>query len=281
MTMTINPAILYNLTASDKNGTLPYKGSINANIAYVNNLSTPIRGGLAAIVGGYDDATTSGYAQLRYLAKNYSNGLPDGSEYNDAKTVLTVTNEFENSPLNLADYDSTFTTVNAAARTTGLKIAGNSGSDTLTGGNGTDAFIYSAGNDVITDYTVGEKISPGAAITNASISGNDAVLTLGSDTLTIKNGKSKTLSLITATGKELSAVISSTLTLEAADASARTAAIQISGSTASNVVEHGANTVWLLFKSNCAETFKPVERLGGAFLLFVNFLKVAARFFVV
>ncbi len=278
-TLTINPALLYNITASDKNGTLPNGNRIysdvyanfsdyftnyldrlilqamaevtmNANIAYVNNLPMAIKSGLAAIVGGYDDASTSysdfayigddatsGYAMLRYLAKNYSNGLPDGSEYNNAKTLLTVTNEFEDSTLNLADYDSTFATVNAAARTTGLKIAGNTLANSIVGGKGNDSLNGGAGNDTLWGN-----------------SGSDVLLTAGAGTLRIKNAKGKRLSLITSTGAELSTIVSSSLTLtdssgakitmpatvEAADASARTAAIQISGNALDNTMSGNA-----------------------------------------
>ena len=127
ITLEINANLLYKITADDKNGTLPGNyiiGSANwysenalnyldrlileamteitlkANVAYVENLPEPVRGGLYAIVGGYDDASknygffinddedednteTVGYTYFRYLAKNYADGEPDAYDGGD------------------------------------------------------------------------------------------------------------------------------------------------------------------------------------------------------
>ena len=274
MTMKINANLLYNITKNNKNGTLPEESDIQsdssnsmsftnyldrlilqamaevtlkANVAYVNKLPREISGGLCAIVGGYDDSTNyssftssgnsdfNGYARLRYLAKNYSDGMPDGVSYNDKKTVLTVTTDFTDKKLDLADFASTVKTVKASALKNNIIIVGNKldnsilggsgndslvggegkdtlsggkGNDSLTGGKGDDVFIYTAGNDVITDYAAGDKISVGSAISKATLSGSDVVFTIGKNTLTVKKGKDKTLTLINSKGKEYTTVVS-------------------------------------------------------------------------
>lgn len=275
MTLKINADRLYNMTKNDKNGTLPEKSyitgtaygnsetftnyldrlilqamaevTLKANVAYVDKLPREISGGLCAIVGGYDDSTNyssftssgnsdfNGYARLRYLAKNYSDGMPDGVSYNAKKTGLTVTNEFTDKTLDLADFASTVKNVNASALKNGIIIVGNKldnsivggsgndslvggdgkdtlsggkGNDSLTGGKGNDVFIYTAGNDVITDYATGDKISVGSAISKATLSGSDVIFTVGKNTLTVKKGKDKTLTLINSKGKEYTTVVS-------------------------------------------------------------------------
>lgn len=133
-------------------------------------------------------------------------------------------------------------------------LLGDTGNDTLYGGAGKDLFVYSAGKDFIADYAAGDTISLGAAISKATLSGSDVVFTIGTGSLTIKNGKDKTLSLIDSTGKELSTVISgdglvltntanSRVTLgsdvEKADASTRTKAIVIVGNALDNTISGG------------------------------------------
>ena len=278
ITMHINPALLYNITASDKNGTLDtdyyhiystlynYSGNyhdtsaeftnyldrlflqamaevtLKANVAYVDKLPQEIRSALCEIVGGYDDASTkyaqvygSGYSYLRYLAKNYSDGIPDGVTYNAKKTVLTVTTDFTDSKLDLADFASTVKNVNASALKSGITIVGNKldnsirggsgndsilggagndslwggkGNDTLTGGNGNDVFIYSAGKDFVTDYAAGDKIKISSGkISKATVSGSDVVFTIGSGTLTVKKGAGVKLSMIDSSDKSFTTIV--------------------------------------------------------------------------
>ena len=134
-------------------------------------------------------------------------------------------------------------------------LLGGSGNDSLTGGNGDDLFIYSAGNDVITDYISGEdKISLGAAISSVSLSGNDAILTIGSNTLTIKDAKYQELTFIDSTGKEFTKTIgyaiydddsAKNVTLKAdialVDATSRTTAIKITGNKFDNEIFGGSS----------------------------------------
>ena len=103
--------------------------------------------------------------------------------------------------------------IDAGLRTEDIVINGNSGNNTiisslgngtLSGGSGSDLFVYNAGDDVITDYTSGDKISIGAAISKATVSGMDVVFTLGKGSLTVKNAAGKSLSLIDSSGEEYS-----------------------------------------------------------------------------
>ena len=75
-------------------------------------------------------------------------------------------------------------------------LYGGSGNDTLTGGKGKDIFVYESGKDVITDYTAGQdKIKISGKVTKKSYSGKDVVFTIGSGTLTVKNGKGKKITV--------------------------------------------------------------------------------------
>ena len=81
---------------------------------------------------------------------------------------------------------------------------GGAGNDTLTGGAGSDTFVYGSGEgkDVIADYAAGDtiKISSGA-ITATSYKSSNVVFTVGSGTLTVKNGKGKSITITDAAGK--------------------------------------------------------------------------------
>ena len=229
--------------------------TLKANVPSTN-YTTEIGAGLVELVGGYDSASTSyslfvnpnstsakhyhGYGYMRYLAKNYSDGIPDGASYNAKKTVLTLTTDYTEDTLDLADFESTVKTVNAKALKTGITIIGNKldnsivggagndsivggdgkdtlsggkGDDTLKGGNGNDVFIYTAGNDIINDYATGDKISLGAAIANTKLSGDDVVFTIGKGTLTVKDGANKKLSMINSKGKTFETLVSGATTL--------------------------------------------------------------------
>ena len=88
-------------------------------------------------------------------------------------------------------------------------LLGGSGNDTLTGGKDNDFFIYSAGNDVIADFTAGQdkiQIASGK-ISKTSLSGSDVLFTIGKGSLTVKNAKGKTISLLDSTGKASSTVV--------------------------------------------------------------------------
>ena len=166
--------------------------------------------------------------------------------------------------------DITF--ADATSRTKAIKIVGNSlansifggagndtlnggaGNDTLSGGNGDDLFVYTAGNDVITDYTEdSDKISISAAISKTSINGADATFTIGKNTLTVKDGFGKEIVFVDADGKERTIIggaylatndSSSKSTLsswrEVGDASERTKAIKLTGNALDNSILGGS-----------------------------------------
>ncbi len=86
-------------------------------------------------------------------------------------------------------------------------LHGGKGNDTLTGGKGNDIFIYgkSEGNDVITDYAEGDKISVNASISSVSVSSAknpDVVLKFGSASLKLKNAGGKKVTTIDSLGAE-------------------------------------------------------------------------------
>ncbi len=81
-------------------------------------------------------------------------------------------------------------------------LNGGDGNDTLTGGNGNDIFVFEGGNDVITDYTASkDKIKLSAEITNTTYDGDDVIFTIDGDTLTVKDGNGKKISIINSSGK--------------------------------------------------------------------------------
>ena len=100
-------------------------------------------------------------------------------------------------------------TIDASKRATGIYITGNSndniikgtakadtinagsGNDKVTGGKGKDLFIYSTGDDTITDYAAGDTIQ--AAFTNAEIISKKHIklTTSNGGTITLSNAKGK------------------------------------------------------------------------------------------
>lgn len=150
--------------------------------------------------------------------------LPAGISVKSA--VLTASTVFSGNKIDLVDYASTVTKVNASALSRGIAVVGSSaanslkggsGADTISGGAGNDTvslgagndiYVYSSGNDLIQDYTVGQdKIKlVGSSITSSSLSGSNIILTTSSGVITIKGGKGKKLTVIDSSGKETSRV---------------------------------------------------------------------------
>ena len=164
--------------------------------------------------------------------------------------------------------------INASSRTKAVKITGNeldnsilggsgadtlwggAGNDTLTGGKGNDIFVFTDGNDVITDYASGDKISLGAAVSKAFVKGSNVIFTVGSGSLTIKDGKAKSLSMIDSKGKSFSTILGGSTKLTVTDktkspvtvdssiktinASKRTTAVKITGNALANSIKGGS-----------------------------------------
>ena len=175
-------------------------------------------------------------------------------------STLTLTNS-ATSPVTLG---SAIKIADASARSKAIQITGNAkansitggkGNDTLAGGNGSDTFIYTAGDDLITDYSTDDKISLAAAINDTTLDGSDVIFSTRKGSLTIKDGKGKTLNVITAGGERYSTVLGgSTLTLtnsatspvtadadiKKIDASARTKATIITGNAKANSIVGGS-----------------------------------------
>lgn len=130
-------------------------------------------------------------------------------------------------------------------------LFGGKGNDTLWGGSGNDVFIYEAGKDVIADFDSAHdkiKIAKGK-ISKTTLSGSNVVFSIGTGSLTVKNAKGKSISLIDSAGKTSSTVVGaqaltndskSKVTLaddmSFADASKRTKAIQITGNSLANSI---------------------------------------------
>lgn len=88
-------------------------------------------------------------------------------------------------------------------------IVGGKDDDVLSGGNGADTFVYylGDGNDIITDYSESDKIKVGSTVTpRITTNGNNVIFTFGrgsnTGTITIKNGKSKTITWLDVNGNE-------------------------------------------------------------------------------
>ena len=144
-------------------------------------------------------------------------------------------------------------------------LNGGNGNDTLTGGAGNDVFVYTngQGNDVITDYTSNQdkiRIKGGNKISKTSVSGSDVILTVGTGSIRLKNGKGKTLSIYNNENTLTSTVIggsttSTTLTvtnstkspvtvgsaIKIIDASKRTTAVRINGNAIANTIKGGSS----------------------------------------
>lgn len=95
-------------------------------------------------------------------------------------------------------------------------LYGGAGNDTLTGGKGDDLFIYTSGKDVITDYATGDIISLSAAAKSVKSSGKDAIITVGNNTLTVKNCRDKVMTVLI-NGKEDTIVADDCLIMTDAD----------------------------------------------------------------
>ena len=133
-------------------------------------------------------------------------------------------------------------------------LIGGKGNDSLWGGDGKDVFIYEAGKDVIADFTAGQdkiKIASGK-ISKSTLSDSDVVFTIGKGSLTVKNAKGKTISLVDSSNKASSTVVGAqTLTnsnkasvtigadMGAVDSSSRTKAISITGNALANTISGG------------------------------------------
>ena len=197
-----------------------------------------------------------------------STGKTTRKPYRDTTTLMI--NDSDSAAVTV---DSSVLIIDASSRTKAIKITGNeldnsitggSGNDTLAGGTGRDVFIYSSGNDVITDYTTGQdsiKLKSDS-ITSSSLKGSDVVLKVGSGSITVKNAKTKAITIIDSNDNTSSRIypLSTTLTVTNADlttinadsaiktinAATRTKAVKITGNALANTIRcgSGADTIY-------------------------------------
>ena len=150
-------------------------------------------------------------------------GLDEGLNFNKddlpKATAVTISADYESEIFDATAY-AKVVTIDASNRNDALEITGNaknnkiigttgddtlrggSGNDTLTGGDGADTFIYTAGKDVITDYTAGEDVIKlkGNLTVGYSTKKNDAVLKIGSGSLILKNAANAEITVVDSSG---------------------------------------------------------------------------------
>ncbi|MBR4152633.1 MAG: hypothetical protein IKT98_06690 [Selenomonadaceae bacterium] len=144
---------------------------------------------------------------------------------NSAVTVsgagVTLKSSYKKGSFDVANYGSTIVTIDASPVSHNLKIFGNEkanvilggygndtiiggkNNDTLQGGDGKNVFLYNEGdgNDVIVDYNTGDKISlVSDAVISSSVKGDDVVLKVGKNKITLNNGVDKVITVVDAKG---------------------------------------------------------------------------------
>ena len=202
-------AVTLNSTARTTNFNLV--GNSNANVIQLGTGNTTLTTGKGKDTIEYNggDVKISDYTPLQDKIKlNNTNILEaslDGSEaiLTTNKGTLRVSNAnkqitFINGKSAVNYFIKNNTTIEGsnAADT----ITGGSENDLMTGGKGADVFIYSGGNDTISDYNPAQKDViqlSGVTFDTYSISGKNAILSFknSDETLTIVNGKDKIVTL--------------------------------------------------------------------------------------
>ncbi len=133
-------------------------------------------------------------------------------DFNAKRTAATLLSAYGKDEFDLADFDG-LKNLDASAVTRGLEIFGNklankiiggTGNDTLTGGKGSDVFIYksSGGKDVITDYEEKDllRIASGKIKSISTTKAGSVVFKVGSGKITLKNAADKIITYEDADG---------------------------------------------------------------------------------
>ena len=148
-----------------------------------------------------------------------------GLRYDSGFITLTASSAYTAKTLYASNFRNTLEDINASAMTRYVTIYGNgkdniiqagkagsflwgqAGNDTLYGGKGADNFRFAGeeGNDTVIGYQSGKDIiSLGdniyGELKSATVSGNDVILTVGNNTLTITDGKDAPLQIIDGNG---------------------------------------------------------------------------------
>ncbi|MBR3498299.1 MAG: hypothetical protein IKO05_04825 [Selenomonadaceae bacterium] len=133
-------------------------------------------------------------------------------DFNAKRTSATLLSAYGKNEFDLADFDG-LKNLDASAVTRGLEIFGNklankiiggTSNDTLTGGKGSDVFIYksSGGKDVITDYEEKDllRIASGKIKSISTTKAGSVVFKVGSGKITLKNAANKIITYEDADG---------------------------------------------------------------------------------
>ena len=162
-------------------------------------------------------------------------------------------------------------------------LNGGTGNDTMTGGAGSDTFVHyqTHGNTTVTDYTAGEdviQIASGSINGTEVVAGNDVKFTVGSGSVTVKNGTNQVISLedsrgsytVSARSIVLGSDFTGTMsaskylsTLTVIDGSVATSGVTLKGNGNNNVLKGGSgdDTLYgsagndMLYGNNGNDTF--------------------------
>ena len=151
--------------------------------------------------------------------------IPNGWKFDSTKNLLQATVAGADNYIDLSeDYGDGVEKVDGS-KISGVEIYGNdldnsikggkgndildggACNDTLTGGAGADTYCYTGGDDVITDYATVDAIqfdTENISITNRATVGSNVVFTTDAGTLTVKNAKTKKITLLDSDGEEFS-----------------------------------------------------------------------------
>ena len=152
--------------------------------------------------------------------------LPDGWKKDSAKALLQATVKTAETEIDLnEDYGEGITKVDSSKITDNVIITGNglnnsikagtgsdtidggTGDDTITGGKGADVFIYSGGDDIITDYGTGADTiqieTSNISVDNIATVGSNLVVSTNMGDLVVKGGKSKEVIIVDEEGEQI------------------------------------------------------------------------------
>ena len=259
-------------------------GSITGSSLSGSNVVLKTSGGSITVRNGKDKNITvidsSGKETTQTYPATSNDTIPVGISIKSA--TLTASASFTGNKIDLADYASTVTKVNASALTSGVSIIGSSaansikggkGADTISGGAGNDTvslgagndiYIYSSGNDLIQDYTAGQdkiKLSSGS-ITGASLSSSNLILNVSNGgKITVKGGKDKNITVIDGAGNETTNIYP--IDTVPAGISIKTATLTASSSFTGSTIDL-ANYASTVTKVNATALTQKINILGNA-----------------
>src|SRR5450631_1622299 len=229
---TVNVANFENLNASIAATALTVTGSSAVNVITTGSGNDAIDGGGGAdiLAAGAGDDTVAYY--------NSEVSIDGGTGVNTLSLRAVATVDLHNSSDQTsgdAVVVSNFQNVDASALSSGVSIFGSVGANTITGGSGNDTIDGDGGSDVINAGAGNDSVVFRG--TETSIDGGS-----GTDTLIVANGATITaVNFAVAAGADQtigdSAVVAN---FENLDASAVTAALTVTGSSAANVITTGS-----------------------------------------